>query len=439
MDRFEKNPDNYFENELNSETEKASSDEDFKNQGLEEKKKKKKTKGFLKSIAIALVLVIGCVGGGALVGGALPLAKLSVKNFVNASSQKEKSEKKAEKSEIEKAKDEKINEAATPLAYASKENVELIKRVKPSVVCITSTVEEKGFFNMTYESEGAGSGIIFSKNDKNIYIVTNCHVIEGAESVSISIEESEKTIPAELVGKNSVVDLAVISVSLESLKKNGIAIEDIQLAAFGNSDSVQVGSQAIAIGNALGEGNTATSGVVSAVNKEINISGKALSVIQTDSAINPGNSGGALINSRGEVIGINTAKISQESVEGVGYSITSNFAKPIIEKLMNNENAPYLGVYISDISDEIAEAYNLPKTGVIITQIIPNSSAAASDLRQSDIITGIDDKPIFNKEQLVEAISEYKIGDEIALKIIRNGKHSKTVKVKLIAGENSNF
>lgn len=436
MDRFEKNPDNYFENELNSETEKARLDDDLKNQELEEKKKqkKRKLKSLIKSIAMALAVVVCCVGGGALAGGAFPLAKISVENFVKASSDKEEIEKKKEKAE----ESEKNNAETTPLAFASKENVELIKRVKPSVVCITSTVEEKGFFNMTYESEGSGSGIIFSKNDKNIYIVTNCHVIEGAESVSISIE-SEKTIPADLVGKNSVADLAVISVSVENLEKNDIDVDDIQLASFGNSDGVQVGSQVIAIGNALGEGNTATSGVVSAVNKEININGKELTVIQTDSAINPGNSGGALINSKGEVIGINTAKISQESVEGVGYSITSNFAKPLIEKLMNKENAPYLGVYISDISDEIAEAYNLPKTGVIITQILPNSSADGSELRQSDIITGIDDKPIFNKEQLVEAISEHKVGDEIALKIIRNGKHSKTIKVKLKAGDNSSF
>lgn len=403
---------------------------------LEDTQKKTK-KHSLKKLAIALVAILGCGAVGAGVGSAIPLAKMGAKKLV-ASTKKEVKKEKTDTSKEEKSQEKKADKETTPLAYASSENVELIKKVKPSVVCITSTVESQGFFNMTYESEGSGSGIIFSKNDKNIYIVTNCHVVEGAENVSISLD-SDKTIPADLVGKNTTADLAVISVSNENLKKNGIDPDDIQLATFGDSSKTNVGAQVIAIGNALGDGNTATSGVVSAVDKEVNINGKQLTVIQTDSAINPGNSGGALINSKGEVIGINTAKIAETSVEGVGYSITSNFAKPLIEKLMNNENTPFLGVYISDISDEMVEAYNLPKTGVLITQIIPNSSAANSDLQESDIITGIDDIPIFTKEQLLEAMTNYKIGDEIKVKIIRNGKNSKTITVKLTGGRSSEF
>lgn len=435
MDEFENNVDkeSYQKYNSNNLSDVFNSDlEDNKNSSSNEPNNKKPKVG-LKRFLLTILSIIGCIAVGLAVGVAIPITRSVIENGTEVKDAAESDKSFTDEQESDK---KELGENTSPLSYASAANVELIKKVKPSVVCITSTVQTQGFFNMIYESEGSGSGIIFSKNANNAYIVTNSHVIEGAEKVSISIDSST-FVPAKLIGKDTNSDLAVISVSMTDLKAQGI--DDVRVITFGDSDKVVPGASVIAIGNALGGGNTATSGVVSMVDKEIQVSGKQLTVIQTDAAINPGNSGGALINSNGEVVGINTAKLSTTNVEGVGYSITSNTAKPIIEKLMNNQNAPFLGVYISDISEEMASAYNLPRTGVMITQIIPNSSASASDLRETDIITGIDDTPIFTKEQLIETVGNYKIGDEIEIKIIRNGKTVKAVPVKLIANPSSDF
>ena len=324
---------------------------------------------------------------------------------------------------------------AVSMDEASANTIEVIKKVKPSIVCITSISQEQDIFFQVYQSEGSGSGIMFYKDDSKVYIATNNHVISGASKVSISINDSKELIPAELVGKDSNADLAVIAVNISDITKAGI--NNIQLATFGNSDELQVGESVVAIGNALGNGNTATAGIVSALQKDVNIQGRKLSVIQTDAAINPGNSGGALVNSRGQVVGINTAKIALQDVEGIGYSITSNVAKPIIEQLMNSTDTPSLGVYISTITKEVAQQYNLPQAGVLIEQLIPGGSAANSGLRAGDIVTAYNGSPIFNSDQLISAVKNNKVGDTVSITIIRNGK-SQTVSVKLIKG-NSTF
>ncbi len=317
---------------------------------------------------------------------------------------------------------------------ASANTIEVIKKVKPSIVCITSIAETQTIFNQVYETEGSGSGIMFYKDDSKVYIATNNHVISGASSVSISINDSETLIPAELVGKDENADLAVISVNVSDITAAGIT--DIQLATFGDSDSIQVGESVIAIGNALGNGNTATAGIVSAIQKDVNIQGKQLSVIQTDAAINPGNSGGALVNSKGQVIGINTAKIALEDVEGIGYSITSNVAKPIIEQLMNSTDTPALGVYITTITQDIASQYNLPQAGVLIQQVISGGSAEAAGLQAGDVITAYNDTPIFNNDQLISAVKAAQVGDTAKLTVVRNGQ-TQTVNVKLLKGDTS--
>lgn len=324
---------------------------------------------------------------------------------------------------------------AVSMDEASANTIEVIKKVKPSIVCITSISQEQDIFFQVYQSEGSGSGIMFYKDDSKVYIATNNHVISGASKVRISINDSKELIPAELVGKDSNADLAVIAVNISDITKAGI--NNIQLATFGNSDELQVGESVVAIGNALGNGNTATAGIVSALQKDVNIQGRKLSVIQTDAAINPGNSGGALVNSRGQVVGINTAKIALQDVEGIGYSITSNVAKPIIEQLMNSTDTPSLGVYISTITKEVAQQYNLPQAGVLIEQLIPGGSAANSGLRAGDIVTAYNGSPIFNSDQLISAVKNNKVGDTVSITIIRNGK-SQTVSVKLIKG-NSTF
>ena len=324
--------------------------------------------------------------------------------------------------------------SAVSMDEASANTIEVIKKVKPSIVCITSVSETQNIFNQVYETEGSGSGIMFYKDDSKVYIATNSHVISGASSVGISINDSETLIPAELVGKDENADLAVISVNVSDITAAGI--KDIQLATFGDSDSVQVGESVIAIGNALGNGNTATAGIVSAIQKDVNIQGKKLSVLQTDAAINPGNSGGALVNSKGQVIGINTAKIALEDVEGIGYSITSNVAKPIIEQLMNSTDTPALGVYITTITQDISSQYNLPQAGVLIQQVIPGGSAEAAGLQSGDVVTAYNDTPIFNNDQLISAVQASQVGDTAKLTIVRNGQ-TQTVNVKLLKGNTS--
>ncbi len=313
------------------------------------------------------------------------------------------------------------------LDEASKNTVDIIKKVKPSVACITSVVQGVDFFNRAYESEGSGSGIVFYKDDVNAYIVTNNHVISGASRVTISLNECD-LVSAKLVGKNANSDLAVISVALSDLA--AVGVRDVQVANFANSDNVQIGETVIAIGNALGKGNTATKGIISSTAKDVDFSGKTLNVLQTDAAINPGNSGGALVNSSGQVIGINSAKIASTEVEGVGYSISANSAKSNIEKIMNNTNAATLGVTVATISEEDAQRNNLPAAGVYVTEVVQGGSAYAAGIQAGDIITSFNSKPVFTSNQLVEAVQQCKVGDSVEINIVRNGK-SMTIKVAM--------
>ncbi|MBO5561857.1 MAG: trypsin-like peptidase domain-containing protein [Firmicutes bacterium] len=321
-----------------------------------------------------------------------------------------------------------INAAATAsLDEASKNTIELIKRVKPSIACITTKTTAQSWFYQTYEAEGAGSGVIFHEDEENVYIATNAHVISGATRVMVSISESD-LVEAELVGKDANADLAVISVSKTAL--NSVGITGVTVAQFGSSSDLQVGESVIAIGNALGQGNTATAGIVSALSKDVNINGRKLTVIQTDAAINPGNSGGALINSKGQVIGINTAKIAMSTVEGIGYSIASDVAKPIIESLTNAEGTPVLGVTVNDVSEETAKLYGLPQAGVVIEEVQSGSAAEKAGIKVGDIITSFNDTPIFSSEQLINRIKECKVGDSAKVTVIRNNE-TVTVTAKL--------
>jgi serine protease Do len=324
---------------------------------------------------------------------------------------------------------------AQTLKELSDNTISIIKNVKPSVVCIKSTTETRDIFNYAYQSTGSGSGIIFNVTKDYIYVLTNCHVISGAETVGVSIEESD-LINAELVGKSENDDLAVIALKRKDAEKAGV--KNPKAAKFGNSDSLQTGSPVIAIGNALGEGNTATKGVVSALPKELTIENKKLTLLQTDAAINPGNSGGALVNGKGEVIGISTAKVATTTVEGIGYSIPINTAKPIVENFMNKKSTPFLGVYVATITAEMSEYYDLPKTGVIVSQIVEGSSAANSDIREGDIITSFNGEPIFTSDQLVEAVQKCDVGDNVDINIIR-GDEKLTISVKLIANSDTSF
>lgn len=308
---------------------------------------------------------------------------------------------------------------------------DIIKAVEPSVVTITcksTGQQQNGFFPFYGDMTSAGSGILFHETDTKYYIATNAHVVSGVTSLSVSISDS-KPIPASLVDEDISNDLAVISVA-----KNDVAaaeVKQVMLARFGDSEEVNVGDVVLAIGNALGEGNTATVGIISAKDKTITVEGNTLSVMQTDAAINPGNSGGPLINLKGEVIGINSAKISQSTAEGMGYSIPSSIGKPIFEDLLNVIDRPYLGIKGGTITEEMAKQYSLPSVGVYVSEVVSESPADKAGLQPNDIITSMNESPIMSFEQLTEFLTNSKIGDKVQVKIYRDGKSSMTLELML--------
>lgn len=309
--------------------------------------------------------------------------------------------------------------------------VPIIKQVFPSVVSITTKATmNKSYFNglsVPYEASGAGSGVIFYEDDTKVFIATNDHVITGATSMYINFDKTEQ-IPATVVGTDSASDLAVISVLKADLKSAGI--NEVSTATFGDSDELEVGESVIAIGNALGEGKTSTGGMVSAAHKDIVIDGKKLEVIQTDAAINPGNSGGALVNYKGEVVGINTAKSFESAVEGMGYAIPSNVLIPIIEKLLTDGSIekPYLGIVGQDVTSELSQLYGLP-VGVIVINVLEGSSAQVAGIQEGDIIIDFGGDKIMNMDSLVETLENQTVGSSVDVRIIRNGKDAMTVKV----------
>jgi serine protease Do len=332
-----------------------------------------------------------------------------------------------------------INASATGVDLTPSEDsvAKVFNSVKDSVVNISVTVQSSSFFNQTYESTGSGSGIIYSQDDEKVYIVTNNHVVDGASGVKISITGSEQ-VSAKLVGKDASSDLAVISVLKSDLQAAGIS--SVTPAVFADSDNLEVGEFVIAIGNALGQGKTATRGIISAVNKEINIDGKKLTVLQTDAAINPGNSGGALVDTEGKVVGINTAKLASSSVEGMGYSIPTSVAKSIIEELMQTGTVdkPYLGIEVYTINDQFKRIYNVNVDGVFISGIEDGSAAENAGLQVTDIIVGVNGTQITTGEELSNELAKYKSGDKVTLSIIRNGNTAMTVTATL-ANQNENF
>ena len=306
----------------------------------------------------------------------------------------------------------------------------IVSMVEPSVVGVTTISQPTAsnyFFSPQREYPYQASGIIFHQDEDNVYIVTNYHVISGASIVTVSVSGGEP-VNARLIGSESDSDIAVIAIRQRDLSVAGV--EYVSVAAFGDSDGVLVGETVLAIGNALGEGNTATRGIISAKNKEIEVaSGIVLTVLQTDAAINPGNSGGPLVNTKGEVVGINTAKIRDTQVEGTGYSITSNVAKVLVENLMNQKERPFLGVRMENLTKEYAEMYNIPEMGVLILEVIEDSSADVAGIKRLDVITGFNDEPVLTTDDLRRHVSGCEIGDEVEIKLFRDGRTAMTIKV----------
>ncbi len=313
---------------------------------------------------------------------------------------------------------------------------QIAQNCMPSVVAITtkSIDEVSSFFGrQQYESEGAGSGIIVGKNDTELLIATNNHVVSGATEVSVCFNDSEDAVvTAKVKGSEAAKDLAVVSIPLDTISDDILA--GIKVATIGDSSKLQVGDQVIAIGNALGYGQSVTTGIVSAIDREVSIDDLDVKLIQTDAAINPGNSGGALLNMRGELIGINSAKFASELVEGMGYAIPITTAEPILDNLMNRETrelagdeAGYLGVTVMDVSDEAVDLYEIPK-GAYVSGTMENAAAAQAGIKKGDILVKFDGITISSASDLTGTIAYYKKGEQVEVVYMRadNGAYKET-------------
>ena len=305
---------------------------------------------------------------------------------------------------------------------------DIVENVMPSIVAITSkTLISTGNYGPWFEwnnqsqyTEGAGSGIIISKSDDKLYILTNNHVVEGSSELIVQFI-NEKSVDATIVGTSERKDLAVISIPLSDLDDD--TIDSIKIATIGSSDELKVGNGIIAIGNALGYGQSVTTGVVSALNREVTIDDYTYEMIQIDAAINGGNSGGALLNSKGEVVGINSAKYSSSgtyssaSIEGMGFAIPISDVEDLIVDLMNGEeDSNGVTIGIEGYMTNTGINYNFP-LGFYISSILPDSNAANSDLEIGQIITKIDGEEIESFSDLSNALYEKSIGDSATLTV----------------------
>lgn len=315
----------------------------------------------------------------------------------------------------------------------------------PAIVSINSTeTQTNEWFGQQYNQQvqGSGSGIIIGENDKELLIATNNHVVEGASKIAVTFIDGTEAV-AEVKGTDAKADLAVITLDRKSLKES--TVKAIKVAKLGNSDTVKVGEIAIAIGNALGYGQSVTVGYISAKDREVEVSdgykSKTMTLLQTDAAINPGNSGGALLNVNGEVIGINTVKYSSNEVEGMGYAIPISKATPIINELMSREvlsesQKGYLGVTGYDVTENDSNAYNIP-IGVYVSEVSKGGAAENAGLKPEDIIIKVNDLEVTSITQLRDKVNSLKVGTQVEITYMRNtdGKY-KEAKVKVVLGQN---
>ena len=327
-----------------------------------------------------------------------------------------------------------ISNEQTTNPSASMDVSSIVKSAMPSIVSITnkSVQEVQNYFSrfgygymqpQLEKTESCGSGIIIGKNDTELLIVTNYHVIEDADTLSASFIDNQ-VYEAVAKGTNPENDLAVIAVPLESISDD--TMNQIAIATIGDSDEMNVGEQVVAIGNALGYGQSVTTGIVSALNRSISSEtgneSESLTYIQTDAAINPGNSGGALLNMKGEVIGINSAKLSSTEIEGMGYAIPTSRASDIIERLMNQTTRTKvdaseqgtIGIQGIDVTSEIQAAYQIPQ-GIYISKITSGSAAEAAGIRPGSVLTTFDGQTISGVTALQELLQYYKAGESVEL------------------------
>lgn len=326
---------------------------------------------------------------------------------------------------------------------------QVVENTMPSIVSITNQMIISGtdFWgqNMQQEQEAAGSGIIIGENDNELLVVTNHHVVADSNKISVKFIDDEVA-EAQIKGTSPSMDLAVIAVKLSEVKDS--TKDSIAIATMGDSDTLKVGEPVIAIGNALGYGQSVTTGVVSALNRTLEVSetGTSNALIQTDAAINPGNSGGALLDIKGQVIGINSNKIGGSTIEGMGYAIPISSAQPIIEELMNQEtkekveegNRGFLGISCINVTKAMGDAYGMPE-GIYVAQVYAGTGADSAGLVKGDIITGFAGATVTTQDDLTNAMQYYAVGDTVELAVMRGnpteGYQEQKVSVTLTSQE----
>lgn len=312
----------------------------------------------------------------------------------------------------------------------------IVEQAMPSIVAITNMTETeyRTWFGQTYSQENdyAGSGIIVSEDDKYLYIATNNHVVDGAKTLTVKFCD-DNTVAAEVKGTSPSNDLAVVKVAKDDIEQD--TMDAIRIATINDEGKEKVGEPVIAIGNALGYGQSVTSGIISALNREVTAqsdSGEETytnSLTQTDASINPGNSGGALLNAKGEVIGINSSKMGGDYVDGVGFAIPMTTAAPIINELITREKvtedkAAFLGVSGIDVDDSVSQMYNMP-SGIYVAKVYDGSAAADAGIQQGDIITAFDGQDVNTMEEMQELLQYRSAGTKVTITINRadNGKY----------------
>ena len=399
---------------------KAESGEGSETKTGTEKKKKEMTLQKKWGMVVAMALVFGLIAGGTMYGVNAAANRLYSQNHISQTD---------------------TTEAST--SESSSGVTQVADNAMPSVVTIsTMSVEEmRSFFGGTqqYEVEGAGTGVIIGENDTELLIATNNHVVEGASSLSVGFID-ESTVSAEIKGTDAENDLAVISVKLSDISKD--TMNQIKIASIGDSDELQLGEQVVAIGNALGYGQSVTSGYVSALNRDLSLtdeSGNTINstgLIQTDAAINPGNSGGALLNMNGELIGINEAKSGTTSsgttVDNIGFAIPINKAQESLQNLMNQETrekvsedqASYIGIQGASVSSDEQEKFSIP-AGVVVASVVEDGPAAQAGIQEGDIITELDGRSVSSIEGLQDTLQYYAAGETVDIVVQRadNGSY----------------
>lgn len=403
-------------NEYNYYTPESGPDYNYEQNQEQKRKEKKKMPKFIKVISLALVF-------GIVASVAFQATNLVADRFLGTT----------ESREVKSVDNTKISQSTGETAKS--DIASIAEEVMPSVVSITnlSVQQVQSFFGgiQEQESKSVGSGIIISQNDSELLIITNNHVVEGNETLTVSFVD-EESVEAQVKGTDAAKDLAVIAVQTKKIKDT--TMDQIKVASLGNSDQLQVGESVIAIGNALGYGQSVTSGIVSATGRELD--GIDEKLIQTDAAINPGNSGGALLNANGEVIGINTAKVATDTVEGMGYAIPISSVSDIIENLMNQETKTkvseaeqgQLGIQGVDVTADSSEMYNMP-TGVYVSEVIAGGGAKKAGITKGTVITGINGTSIDGMQALKEQLQYYRAGETVKITVAipeKNGEYSKS-------------